>query len=151
IYDRTGTVVLAGTVTRERLIASGQQLSTDQAASLVGILDPILTLDQDEAAAMTAKLATGKPYIVLAQDLSPSTAEQIRSAVDSAGLPGVSFETTYTRSYEPGGAPDTSLAAQLIGFVNGSGAGQYGVEQAYQSVLAGAPRVVQSDQDASGL
>ena len=151
IYDRTGTVLLAGTVTRERLVASAQQLAPDQSATLLAILGPILNLDEDQSAGIAAKLATAKPYVVLAQDLSPSTAEQIRSAVDAAGLPGVSFETTYTRSYAQGGAPGTSLAAQLVGFVNAAGAGQYGIEQAYQTVLAGEPRVVEADKDATGL
>ena len=32
------------------------------------------------------------------------------------------------------------LAAHLLGFVNREGGGQYGVEQAYQSTLAGEPR-----------
>ncbi len=150
IYDRTGSVLLAGTVARERLIASGQQLQPDQRAQLVQLLTPILSLDSDAAAAIEAKLDTGRPYLVLATDLTPSTAETIRSMAETAGIPGISFETTYTRSYQPGGAPDVSLAAQLLGFVNGSGVGQYGIEQRYQDILAGTPRVVEADKDASG-
>ena len=150
IYDRSGTVLLAGTVTRERLIASAQQLAPDQRAELVQILTPILSLDTDAVIALQAKLDTGRPYLVLATDLTPSTAETIRSATDLAGIPGIAFETTYTRAYQPGGSPDVSLAAQLIGFVNQSGAGQYGVEQRYQDVLAGTPRIVEADKDASG-
>jgi cell division protein FtsI/penicillin-binding protein 2 len=150
IFDRSGTVLLAGTVTRERLVASGQQLSPDQRTELVQLLTPILSLDPDAAAALQAKLDSARPYLVLATDLTPSTAETIRAATDAAGIGGISFETTYTRSYQPGGSPDVSLAAQLLGFVNGSGAGQYGVEQRYQDVLAGTPRIVEADKDASG-
>jgi len=150
IFDRSGTIVLAATVTRERLIASGQQLTPDQRAALVALLTPILSLGDDEATALQAKLDTAKPYLVLATDLTPTVAEAIRSAVDLAGLPGLGFETTYSRAYQPGGAPGSSLAAQLIGFVNQAGAGQYGVEQRYQDVLAGVPRVVEADKDANG-
>jgi cell division protein FtsI/penicillin-binding protein 2 len=150
IYDRSGTIVLASTVVRERLIASGQQLTPDQRAALIGLLAPILALSDDEAVAMRAKLDTDRPYLVLAGDLTPTVAESIRSAVDLAGLPGIAFETVYTRAYQPGAAPGTTLAAQLIGFVNQAGAGQYGVEQRYQDVLAGTPRVVESDKDANG-
>ena len=150
IYDRSGTVLLAATVTRERLVASAQELMPDQRTELVQLLTPILSLGEQDAAAIQAKLDTAKPYVLLAQDLTPSTAESIRSAVDQAGLPGVSFETAFSRAYQPGGAPGTSLAAQLIGFVNGSGDGQYGVEQHYQDVLAGTPQVVEADKDASG-
>ena len=39
---------------------------------------------------------------------------------------------------QTGGAPDTTLAAHLIGFVNRDGQGQYGVEQYYKDPLAGA-------------
>ncbi|HEX5240930.1 MAG TPA: penicillin-binding protein 2 [Candidatus Limnocylindrales bacterium] len=145
IYDRTGAVLLAGTATRERLVGSGQQLTPDQVESLVEILTPILDLDDTGQTDLRAKLVSGKAYVVLAQDLSPSVAEQIRAATDAAGIPGLSFESTYTRSYQPGGAPGTSLAAQLVGFVNQAGQGQYGVEQAYQSVLAGQPRLVESN------
>jgi cell division protein FtsI (penicillin-binding protein 3) len=150
IYDRSGTVLLAGTVARERLIGSAQQLDSDQEHALVDILTPILSLTPDDVAALQAKLDSGHPYLVLAQDLSPSLADTIRVATDAAGLPGLSFETTYTRSYQPGGAPSSSLAAQLLGFVNASGDGQYGVEQRYQDILAGTPQVVEADKDANG-
>jgi stage V sporulation protein D (sporulation-specific penicillin-binding protein) len=150
IYDRSGTVLLAGTVTRERLIASAQQLDADQRERLVELLTPILSLSDDATTALRAKLDTGKPYLVLAQGISPSVAEAIRSATDAAALPGIAFETTFTRNYQPGGGPGSSLAAQLLGFVNGAGQGQYGVEQQYQELLAGTPRVVESDKDANG-
>jgi cell division protein FtsI (penicillin-binding protein 3) len=151
IYDRSGTVLLASTVTKERLVASAQQLTADQQNALVELLTPILDLSPDAIGALQAKLASGKPYVVLAQDLTPSTAETIRSAADAAAISGLSFETTFTRSYQPGGAPNSSLAAHVIGFVNGAGVGQYGVEQHYQDLLAGTPRVVESEKDADGL
>src|SRR5512146_1040924 len=150
IYDRSGTVLLAGTIAKERLIGSAQQLNADQQQALVDLLTGTLGLTPDDVAALEVKLASGRPYVVLAQDLSPATAESIRSAADAAGLPGLSFETTFTRAYQPGGAPGSSLAAHLLGFVNAAGEGQYGVEQRYQDVLAGTPRVVESDKDANG-
>ena len=51
----------------------------------------------------------------------------------------------------PAAGPDSSLAAHLLGFVNREGVGQYGIEQAYQAALAGEPRVVVAERDASGL
>ena len=150
IYDRSGTVLLAGTIAKERLVGSAQQLGPDQQHALVDLLTGTLGLGPDDVAALQSKLASGRPYVVLAQDLSPATAETIRSEADVAGLPGLSFETTFTRAYQPGGAPGTSLAAHLLGFVNAAGDGQYGVEQRYQELLAGTPRVVESDKDANG-
>jgi cell division protein FtsI/penicillin-binding protein 2 len=49
-----------------------------------------------------------------------------------------------------GGAPKTSLAAQLLGFVNRDGVGQYGIEQYYQDILAGRPKVVLAARSISG-
>src|SRR5512146_2505629 len=75
IYDRSGTVLLAGTIARERLIGSAQQLNPDQQQALVDLLTSVLSLTPDGVTALQDKLATGRPYVVLAQDLSPSTAE----------------------------------------------------------------------------
>ena len=50
----------------------------------------------------------------------------------------------------PAAGPNSTLAAQLLGFVNREGDGQYGVEQDYQATLAGQPRVVVAERDASG-
>ncbi len=44
-------------------------------------------------------------------------------------------------------APNSTLAAQLLGFVNRDGVGQYGVEQYYQDLLGGRPRIVHSQRD----
>ena len=49
-----------------------------------------------------------------------------------------------------GGGPDSTLAAQLLGFVNRDGVGQYGVEQYYQDELAGRPRIVHAQRDVAG-
>ena len=49
-----------------------------------------------------------------------------------------------------GGAPKTSLAAQLLGFVNRDGVGQYGIEQYYQDILAGRPKVVLAARSING-
>jgi cell division protein FtsI (penicillin-binding protein 3) len=150
VYDRSGTILLAGTIARERLIGSAQQLDAGRQQALLELLTEQLALGPDDVAVLQQKLASGRPYVVLATDLSPAVAERIRSAADAAGLPGLTFETTFTRSYQPGGAPRSSLAAQLLGFVNGAGDGQYGVEQHYQDVLAGTARVVESEKDANG-
>ena len=49
-----------------------------------------------------------------------------------------------------GGAPGTTLAAQVLGFVNRDGGGQYGIEGRWQETLAGSPRVMLAERDASG-
>jgi len=151
IYDRSGTVVLATSLIRNRLVTSAQRMTDATKDELTAFLTEMLTLDATAAADVRAKLATGKPYIILARDIAPETAEAIRQAADARHITGLTFETDAVREYpQTGGGAGMSLGAQLLGFVNQAGAGQYGVEQFYQSTLAGKPSVVEFDKDANG-
>src|SRR4029079_16730088 len=151
IYDRSGTIVLAASVVRDRLIVAADKLTPQQSADLRDFLTAQLGLDQAASGALAAKLATAKPYLVVAKDLQPEKSTAIAAAAAAAGIDGISFESDSARTYpQAGGSPDSSLAAQLIGFVNRDGAGQYGVEQYYQDVLAGQPKVVEADRDSDG-
>ena len=94
-----------------------------------------------------------REYVVLARDLDPAISGQIRteSAGDNPTLAALLLEPEPVRVYpQPGGGPDTTLAAHVLGFVNRDGAGQYGIEQHYQDQLAGMPRVVAAQKDAAG-
>src|SRR4051794_12488230 len=151
IYDRSGTVVLAASVTRDRLIVSAQRMSDADRAEMTSFLATQLGLDAAGAATIRAKLDTAKPYIVVARDIPPERSQAIQAAADEAGIGGIAVESDSARNYpQPGGAPHTTLASQLIGFVNREGQGQYGVEQFYQDVLSGTPKVVEADRDANG-
>lgn len=142
IYDRSGTVLLATTVDRSRLVAATNQYVGDQRRQTGDELIRILKLDDADAAALRLKLSSGKAYIILDRGIEPSVADQIRAEVADGQLVGISLEPEPLRVYpQAGGGPDSTLAAQLIGFVNRDGQGQYGVEQAYQDSLAGTPRV----------
>ena len=151
IYDRSGTIVLAASVSRDRLIVAADQMTADQQATMVDFLTAQLGLDPTASGALAAKLQTGKPYLVIARNLPPEQSTAIEAAAAAAGIEGISFESDSARSYpQAGGSPSSTLAAQLIGFVNRDGAGQYGVEQFYQDVLAGQPKVVEADRDSNG-
>lgn len=152
IYDRSGTVVLATTVERYRLAGSPDQIQdparrTEVAAALVGLLG----LTGDAASQLTAAMTSDKAYIILARGLDEATAGKIRDGLASGALAGVNLESEPVRVYpQPGGAPQTSLAAQLLGFTNAAGEGQYGVEQRYQDILAGSPQVAIAQRDVGG-
>ena len=78
-------------------------------------------------------------------------ADQIRAATADRTLTGITLEAEPLRVYpQAGGGRDSTLAAQLLGFVNRDGTGQYGVEQAYQDTLGGSPRVADFQRDARG-
>ncbi len=153
IYDRTGTVVLATSVSRDQLAANPRPLTSQRRTEVAGRLVTLLGLTGDAAAELTRRMTSDKQYIVLAKDLEPSVSDQIRamSAGKDAALSGLILEPRQVRLYpQAGGGPRTTLAAHLLGFVNREGVGQYGVEQYYQDDLAGLQTIVSAQKDASG-
>lgn len=151
IYDRSGTVLLATSVARDRLAAAADKLTPDQQARTADTLIRLLRLDEAAAADLRTKLASDKPYVILARGVTPEMAERIRQAMNAKQVAGLSLEPEPERIYpQEGGGPGSTLAAHLLGFVNRENVGQYGVEQFYQPELAGAPRVLIAQRDASG-
>jgi cell division protein FtsI (penicillin-binding protein 3) len=69
-------------------------------------------------------------YEVLATQVPPETTE----AVDELEIPGIYFEPDPVRIYPAG-----EVGAQVVGFVNGEGAGGAGIEYRYQEQLGGEP------------
>lgn len=150
IYDRSGTVLLATTVDRYLLAGAPQGLSQAQRDGDVARLSALLGLAPADSQAMADKMATGRPYVVLARDLDEATAQRVRAGLADGSLAGLSLEDQPVRIYpQNGGGPSTTLAAQVLGFVNAAGTGQYGIEQYYQGVLAGKPEVVVAQRDAN--
>jgi cell division protein FtsI/penicillin-binding protein 2 len=151
IYDRSGVVVLATTVRRDRLVAATDGLTTQQRRQMADQLVPLLGLDDAGRTALLARLADPHPYVVLARGLEPEVSARVLAASAAGGIPPVSLEPEPTRVYpQAGGGPDSTLAAHLLGFVNQAGMGQYGVEQRYQDVLAGTPKIVYAQKDVNG-
>ncbi len=155
IYDRSGTVALATSVTRDRLVAFPAQLTKGSAAparraSTAARLAEILGLDRDRAAALREQIDSGRAYVVLARDLTTAQSSAVREAFERGEVHQVRLEPEVVRVYPlEGGAPETSLASHLLGFVNREGEGQYGVEGRWQAELAGAPRVLLAERDAA--
>jgi cell division protein FtsI/penicillin-binding protein 2 len=151
IYDRTGTVVLATTVQRDRLVAAPDQLTPDQRRATVTELAGLLGLDDAAAIALRDKLASKSRYLIIRHGIERQLADRIQTAIDNRRVFGLSLEPEPERVYpQPGGGPGTTLAAHLLGFVNRDGGGQYGVEQQYQATLGGSPRVVVAGRDTTG-
>jgi cell division protein FtsI/penicillin-binding protein 2 len=151
IYDRSGTVILATTVQRERLVAAPDQLTPDQRRATVTELARLFELDETTTTALREKLASSSRYLVIRHGLDRTMADRIRAELANGRLFGLSLEPEPERVYpQTGGGKDTTLAAHLLGFVNRDGIGQYGVEQAYQAQLGGSPRVVVADRDPTG-
>lgn len=153
IYDRTGTVVLATSIVRDRLAANPKLLTPARRAEVAANLVSLLGLGAESAENLTTRMTSAKEYVVLARNLEPDTSDRIRAASvgDSPQLSGLLLEPEPVRLYpQAGGGPDTTLAAHLLGFVNREGKGQYGIEQFYQDDLAGVPTLVAANRDISG-
>jgi len=151
IYDRTGTIVLAQTVIRYRIIGDPHDLSAAASASTVTALIDYLSLSDEDAAKLRKAMATNAYYIVLVTDVDADIVQEMKTEQSDGGLLGITFEEEPVRVYpQAGGAPNTSLAAQVLGFVNAAGIGQYGIEQQYDTVLAGRPEIDQIDPTVPG-
>ena len=153
IYDRTGTVTLATSVSRDRLAANPKLLEPVRRAQVAASLVDVLGLEGEAADLLVARMTSDREYVVLARDLAPAASEAIRrmSTGENPALAGLILEPEQVRLYpQSGGGPRTTLAAHLLGFVNRDGVGQYGVEQQYQDRLAGLETVVAAQRDAVG-
>jgi cell division protein FtsI (penicillin-binding protein 3) len=151
IYDRTGTIVLAQTVTRYRIAADLHSISDAERKRDTTALVDFLELSGDvEAAFRKAMTGTGY-YVILAANVDADVGKEIADAQANGALGAMTLEPTPVRVYpQAGGAPRTSLAAQLLGFVNDNGKGQYGLEQQYDSRLAGRPQQLEIDPNRPG-
>jgi cell division protein FtsI (penicillin-binding protein 3) len=151
VYDRSGTVLLATSVDRYRLAASPDVVDIPRRVAMVDRIASILHLDDGGRQRLAEKLLSKESYVVLAREVDEATASILRSEMARGELPTVSLEPEPARVYpQAGGGPDSTLAAQLLGFVNRDGLGQYGVEAAYQEVLAGEPRTITAERDTNG-
>ena len=151
IYDRTGTVVLATSVERYVVAASPDQLSPGRRREVGAALNAILGLDPEAGRALTDKIETDRPYVILVRGLEDDVAERVRQGIADGTLEAISIEPEAVRVYpQAGGAAGTSLAAHLLGFVNRDGEGQYGVEERYQGDLSGTPRELLAERDVVG-
>ncbi len=95
-----------------------------------------------DASAYAEKMKSNSRYEILAKKL---TKDQ-HAAITALKLKGIGTQETNYRTY-----PQGQLAAQVLGFVNDEGNGQYGLEQALNSVLKGIPGELKAITDAQGV
>lgn len=84
----------------------------------------------------------GTQYVVLATKITQDQSNKIEALQD----PGLGTTGQDYRVY-----PDGSLAAQVLGFVNNKGVGEYGIEQALNPILAGKPGMLKAITDVNGV
>ncbi len=101
-----------------------------------------LNLEKEDV--LKAFEAEGRYYILQTQ-VEKSVADEIDNYFDNLNLVSFATEATTKRYY-----PQEELAASVIGFTNGDGDGQYGLEYQYNDYLAGVDGRIISAQAANG-
>ena len=137
IYDRNG-VLLATSVTTYRVFIAPRivaRASEEQGLKydvlIATELTDILDVDYD----FILKQTTYTKYLdrTLARNVDEEVAEKVRKVIKDNDLEDMVFLQAGTKRYYPNG----TLACHLLGFTGSDGAGQYGLELKYDSVLAG--------------
>ena len=138
IYSRDGKI-LAQTDILDQLVAHPDLIPEHRQADIVRVLGEIMGLGSGEARrAYADRISSGTRYSILEQRIDPDQSLGVRLALDQGLLTGISLHPRQVRSYpEDGGVQGTTLASQLLGFVDADGHGRYGIEQAYDDRLAG--------------
>lgn len=142
IFDRNLTQLVVNTTVYTAFV-SPDQVPTSARELVASAL--VSVLGADRAAVMTTLESGAKFAYISPRRFPKDKADRLRAMK----LPGVGLEDDTQRSYLPGTTPSTSLAANLLGFVNYGGQGVYGLEANYQNALAGTPGYISSYRDLS--
>jgi cell division protein FtsI/penicillin-binding protein 2 len=125
-------------------------------ASYTVYADPRYVTDESHTADVLRKIAGGNvvdnfesslknrdlQYTVLARKISQKQADLLTAEK----LAGVGLQEQDRRVY-----PEGSLAAQVLGYVNNDGHGQYGIEQQLDDDLSGKPGLLKAVTDVRGI
>jgi stage V sporulation protein D (sporulation-specific penicillin-binding protein) len=139
IFDRHLTQLVVNTTVYSAFVSPDQVPKSERERVANGLVT-VLAADR---AKLTTTLASGAKFAYVARRVPKDKADQLRALK----LPGVGLDEETQRSYLPGIASGTTLASNLLGFVNYNGDGQYGLEAKYQSALAGTPGYISSYRD----
>ena len=141
ILDARGQL-LATSVQVYSVYATPPQVSDPELES--NVLAGLLQLPKAD---LVSKLSSAKAWLWLRRRVDPLISDTIRALA----LPGIGLLPETLRVYPTAGAaPGSTLAAQLIGYVNVNGTGQYGVEGSQNNLLTGTPGHVVAEEDIAG-
>ena len=142
ILDSTGRVLVSNRTIYD-VYADPGLISASSRAEVAGQLAPVLSLDETK---LEELISEPTRFVYLAKGVSQDVSDQL-TALD---LPGIVVEPAEQRVYEPSPVPGDSFAANLLGYVDSDGHGQYGVEARYDSILHGTDGVQSTVRDVAG-
>jgi cell division protein FtsI (penicillin-binding protein 3) len=111
-------------------IVADPQIITDKSDTALKVAD-ILKVNKDD---VMKSLEKDTRYEILAKKQTKDVKEELEKLYAEGEIVGVFAEKTVQRVY-----PNGDLAAQVLGFVNDDGEGNYGIEEFLESDLSGTP------------
>lgn len=147
IYDRKGKLLAGNQSVYEVGVTLKAVKEAENAQSIAAILSTILDLDYINTLNTINNADEDQIYLMLAdyvssaqvnelkriqQDIEKENVNNPQEGQDS--LVGLNFREHLARSY-----PEAAIASNVIGFVNQSGRGYFGIEEKYNDLLAGNP------------
>lgn len=88
------------------------------------------------------KIQGADGYVELEREVDYDVAQSI----EELEMSGIGLSDNYVRVY-----PEGHLAGQVLGFVNGDGKGQYGIEEFFDNELSGQPGMFDARTDSRGI
>jgi cell division protein FtsI/penicillin-binding protein 2 len=145
IYDRNGHL-LAGNKTVYEVGVNLGELRNPQTIALA--LNVALGMDAAQVITLLTQAPANQSYAYLKdyvpadkaaelENLKDQFTAQDTSVENAPSLAGLTFRPHLARSY-----PENDLASNLLGFVSREDRGYYGVEEKYNDLLAGQPKLV---------
>lgn len=107
-------------------------------------MSEILGIDRSDVVKRLKK--TESAYEILAKKVEDDVADQVRAFIDENDLEGCLYLTADSKRYYP----YSTMASQVIGFVNSQNTGAYGLESLYNLDLAGQDGKLITAKNASG-
>jgi cell division protein FtsI/penicillin-binding protein 2 len=129
ILDSTGRVLVSNRTVYD-VYADPGLIPVSTRPDVARQLAPVLSLD---VTAVDALISEPTRFVYLVKSVS----QQVSDQLTALSLPGIVVEPSEQRVYEPSPVSGTSFAANLLGYVDQDGHGQYGLEAYYDSILHG--------------
>ncbi len=139
IFDRNLTQLVVNTTVYSAFVSPDQIAAADRDRVATG-LSTVLGVDKTK---LMGVLESSAKFAYVQRRFPKAQADQLRALK----LPGVGLEEETQRAYLPGFTAGTTLAANVLGFVDWNGDGKYGLEQQYQKALGGTAGYISSSRD----
>jgi cell division protein FtsI/penicillin-binding protein 2 len=142
ILDSTGRVLVSNRTVYD-VYADPGLIAVATRGDVARRLAPVLSADETKILGLISEQTR---FVYLAKAVSQAVTDRL----SGLNLPGIVVEPAAQRVYEPSPVQGASFAANLLGYVNSDGHGQYGVESYYESVLHGSDGRQSTVRDVTG-